>query len=135
MKFRQDFVTNSSSASYIICFARIEDKDKAKYIINQHNITPLNADDVRYEMRWGELGADWAGACIYGVKKILDEHPNDKYIIIEDYNDAIEYWDEETDDYLIDYDYSFRMNDVIDDITVENGFADIDIAEGEGRNG
>ena len=130
MKFRQDFVTNSSSASYIICFARVADMNKAKPIIEEYDINLLDIDDVKHEMRWGELGADWAGACLYGTDKILEAHPDDKYIIIEDYNDA--YYD---DDGYLEYDYSFAMNAAIDEITKNNGFADIDVAEGEGRNG
>ena len=135
MKIRTDFVTNSSSSSYIICFARIADEEKAKAIINKHDINILSVEDVRHEMRWGELGADWAGACIWGADRILKEHPNDKYIILEDWNDAYEGWDEEADDYYIDYDYNFEVDDAIADITEENGFADIEVAEGEGRNG
>lgn len=135
MKIRTDYVTNSSSSSYIICFARIADEEKAKNIINKHDIDILSVEDVRHEMRWGELGADWAGACIWDADKILKEHPNDKYIILEDCNDADEYWDEEIDDYCIDYCYVFEVDDAIADITEENGFADIEVAEGEGRNG
>lgn len=135
MKIRTDFVTNSSSSSYIICFARIANEEKAKEIINKHNIAILSEKDVRHEMRWGELGADWAGACIWNADSILKEHPNDKYIILEDWNDADEGWDEETDTYCIDYSYNFEVDDAIEDITEENGFADIEIAEGEGRNG
>ena len=130
MKFRQDYVTNSSSASYIICFARIADMNKAKPIIDEYNINVLNYADVKWEMRWGELGADWAGACIWGADKILEAHPDDQYIIIEDSLDADERdWDD------IEYYYDFPANEAIDKITAENGFTDIDIAEGEGRNG
>jgi uncharacterized phage-like protein YoqJ len=135
MKIRNDFVTNSSSSSYIICFARIADEEKANAIINKHDIDVLSEEDVRYEMRWGELGADWAGACIWGADSVLKAHPDDKYIILEECNDAVEYWDEESDSYDIIYDYDFSINDAIDDITKENGFSDIEIAEGEGRNG
>ena len=90
----------------------------------------FDIDDVKHEMRWGELGADWAGACLYGTDKILEAHPDDKYIIIEDYNEA--YYD---DDGYPEYDYSFAMNAAIDEITKDNGFADVDVAEGEGRDG
>ena len=130
MKFREDFVTNSSSASYIICFARVADMDKAKPIIDKYELDLLDVDDVKHEMRWGELGAEWAGAELYGTDEILEAHPDDKYIIIEDCNDA--YYDD--DDEPV-YDYDFDANEAIDNITVENGFADIDVAEGEGRNG
>lgn len=135
MKIRTDFVTNSSSSSYIICFARIADEEKAKVIINKHDIAVLSVEDVRHEMHCGELGADWAGACIWDADRILKEHPDDKYIILEDWNDAYEGWDEEADDYYIDYDYNFEVDNAIADITEENGFADIEVAEGEGRNG
>lgn len=132
MKFRQDFVTNSSSASYIICFARIADEVKAKVVLEKFNLETLCSNEVRKEKRWtGYLGAEWANAELYGTDEILEEHPNDKYIIIEDYINAD--WDEDSYDYI--YDYNFSANKIIDCITEENGFADIDIAEGEGYNG
>jgi hypothetical protein len=132
MKIRTDFVTNSSSSSYIICFARIADEEKAKKIIEKHNLIVFDIDGVNHKRRWsGCLGADWCGAIIYGVDDVFSEHPDDKYIIIEDSNDA--YWDNEADDYI--YDYDFDMNGAIDEITEANGFADIQCAEGEGRDG
>lgn len=130
MKIRADFVTNSSSSSYIICFARIADEEKAKKIIEKHDLRVFDVNDVKHEMRWGELGADWAGATLWGTDKILEAHPDDKYIIIEDSNGAD--YDEDCEPI---YYYNFAMNDAIDEITEENGFADIDCVEGEGRDG
>ena len=136
MKVRTDYVTNSSSSSYIICFARIANEEKAKAIVEKYNLDVFDVEGVNEEKNWcGELGADYCGAIIWNVDAILKAHPDDKYIIIEDSNDATEYWDEETDDYYLGYDYDFRMNDAIEEITEANGFANIEIAEGEGRNG
>lgn len=131
MKIRNDFVTNSSSSSFIICFARIENEEKAKKIIDKYNLRMLDVEGVNEEKNWyGGLGADWCEAIIYGVDDILSKHPNSKYIIITDSNEA--YYD---DDGEAEYDYNFSMNAAIGEITEENGFSDIDVAKGEGRDG
>ena len=132
-KIRMSFVTNSSSSSFIICFARIADKEKAQKIIDKYDLNVFDRNGVNGEKNWcGELGADYAGAIIWNVDDILEAHPDDEFIIIEDSNEA--YYDD--DDYgEFIYNYNFAMNDAIDEITEENGFADIEIAEGEGRDG
>lgn len=131
MKIRTDFVTNSSSSSFIICFARIADAEKAQKVIDKYNLSVLDVDGVNGEKNWyGELGADWCGTIIYGVDDVLKKHPDSKYIVIEDSNDA-----DYDDDYEPIYNYDFAMNDAIAAITEENGFANIEISEGEGRDG
>lgn len=131
MKIRNDFVTNSSSSSFIICFARIEDEEKAKKIIDKYNLHVLDVEGVNEKKNWGgELGADWCGAIIYGVDNILSKYPDSKYIVITDSNEA--YYDDYGEP---EYDYDFDMDAVIGEITEENGFTDIDVAEGKGRDG
>ena len=131
MKFRNDFVTNSSSSSYIICFARIEDEEKAKHIIDKYNLKLNTAEDIKDEMWYGELGSDWAGAFCCDAPNVINKYPDDKFILIEDWIDAD--WDDESDEYIFYYD--FDCNDTIKEIIEENGFTNIEVAEGEGRNG
>lgn len=91
MKIRKGFVTNSSSSSFIICFARVANKEKAQKIIDQFNLDVLDVAGVNGEKMWdGELGANWCGAVIYGVDNILEEHPDGEYIVIMDSNEAYE---------------------------------------------
>lgn len=131
MKIRCGFVTNSSSSSYIICFARIKDEEKAQKIIDKYDLDTFDAKGVKDEMRYGELGADWAGAIIWGTDEILEAHPDDKYVIIEDWLDAD--YDEDSCEPI--YDYDFEANAAIEEITEANGFVNIEVSEGEGRNG
>ena len=117
---------------FIICFARIADKEKAYKVIEEHNLNVFTKQGVEDEMSWrGYLGADWAGATLWNTEDVLKAHPDDKFIIIEDGIDAD--WDPDTYEDIFYYD--FDMNDAIEAITEENGFADIECAEGEGRNG
>ena len=132
MKIRIDYVTNSSSSSYIICFARIANEEKASKIIEKYDLEVLDVDGVNDEKNWlGELGASWCDATIYGVNDILERYPDGKFIVIQDRNDA--YYDEDTDEPI--YDDEFEMDEAISEITEENGFANIDSAYGEGRDG
>lgn len=133
MKIREDFVTNSSSSSYIICFARIADKDKATDIIEKYKnyMRVISADEVdKMKDSYGEIGADWCGATV-DVSNIKEQYPNDLFVLIEDSNDAIEDWETEE----IIYDEDFDCDVAIAEIKEDNGFDNISSAYGEGRNG
>ena len=131
MKIRTDFVTNSSSSSYIICFARIADEEKAKETLNAYNLEALSVEEVNAMKNcFGDLGADYCGAIIWDVDNVLETYPNSKFIVIEDSNNAL--YDDDGD---IIYNYCFASDKAISAIIEENGFANIEIASGEGRDG
>ena len=133
MKFRTSFVTNSSSSSYIICFARISDRDKAQKILDKEGLDVFNVEDIRQEMYYGELGADWAGATIWDADEILKNYSDGEFILIEGGFEIYEPWDGEPN-YDVDY-CDFYEAKTINQITKENGFDNIEIAYGAGRNG
>lgn len=138
MKFRNDFVTNSSSSSYICCFARISDQDKAEHVLDKHGgrIKVYTADEVldrlnkRMWSKW--LECDWAGVDVTPTEGYIKEHLSDRFVVAEDLQEIYEDEDGYPD---YDVDYSYFNTEAIDDITEENGFAEIECQYGAGRDG
>lgn len=139
MKIRRDFVTNSSSSSYIVCFARVHDKEKAEPFINAHScIETWTAEEILPELgRWyGWLNCDWAG--VYDIdptKEYIEEHNEDTFVVISHYEDLWEDENGECDYYVEPEDFASYILNAIDDVTTVNGFTDIRIGYGAGRNG
>ena len=140
-KIRVGFVTNSSSSSFIICFARIEDKGKAQKIIDRYkedvDLKVYSGKECLDEMqhsRWSNwLEWDWAGIDATPSEDYINEHIDDNFIVIKDYADIEDPewgyydWDESDHDSI--------AIEAIDAITEKNGFVDMDCQYGAGRNG
>lgn len=96
MKFRKDFVTNSSSSSFICCFARIADPEKAQAVLDKHGdrIEVYTAEEVLANIknrRWGAwLEADWAGVDVTPTEDYIRDHAESKFVVAEDRQDIDE---------------------------------------------
>ena len=141
-KIRAGFVTNSSSSSFIVCFARIADKEKAQKIIDEYkknvDLEIYSGSECLKEMenrRWSKwLEWDWAGIDATPSTDYINEYIDDDFIVITDYSDIEDpEWEGE-----YDWDENYhdpKVLDAISEIIEENGFADIDCQYGAGRDG
>lgn len=130
MKIRTSFVTNSSSSSFICVLAKVEDKEKAQVIIDKYNLDVYSGKDIK-EGNSDVRDVDWAG--VWFNHKKLDDAAT--YVYYEDCTDIQE-------DEWGDTDYDFNEDnhsadelEAIDAVTKENGFTDVDVQCGAGRDG
>lgn len=138
MKIRTSFVTNSSSSSFICCFARIADEEKAKKILEQYKYqidvyTAEEALEAIDHSSWGGwLDCDWAGVYMTPSKEYIKEHMNDRFVVSEKRKDL--FYDGNGE---VDYDVSYEecTTSAIEAITEKNGFADIECSYGAGYDG
>jgi len=144
MKIRSGFVSNSSSSSFICCYATIVDEEKAlKYIKEKgedmSNVLTTEEVIARKNHEWNAFGSDWAG--VWCEPKI-EEDKNFKYLIFESLggagNDDYDFDPDGCGNYNYDVDYedfTEREKNFIDGVGESNGFNNVQVGYGAGRNG
>lgn len=141
MKVTKGFISNSSSSSFICCYALITDIEKAKaYIEGNYDSEILSHDKViKRSKSWCSFGADWAG--VY-CEPSLTGDSNDSYLIYESFGGAgdsdSDFYEDGWADYDVDFsDFEEEEQIFINGVTEDNGFSskNIQIGYGAGRHG
>ena len=138
MKTRLDFVTNSSSSSFIAVFARISDKSKAQPIIEKYDYEVYTGEELLIAMGnriWSKLFEwDWAGVDLTPSEEYVQKNITSEFIFFSD-NEDIDESDGEPNYDIDTDDFSEETMKAIDAVNKENGFTDIKSGFGAGRDG
>ena len=134
MKIRSDFVTNSSSSSFISVFAKIKDKEKAGEIIKKQGLEKCIFSNAKLQkMKENDFGKCLSnnGLDLAQVKE--DSEWYDLFLLWEDYED-IGYWEDDYSKFDIS-DFSMTSQTIFNSISEENGFEVISSGFWAGYNG
>jgi len=135
MKVRNGFVSNSSSSSFILAYSLITDEEKARAAIGTVDVeiyTETELEDAIKNARWcTPLECDWAD--VYQKMKKTG-NPEQLHAVFSDCDDIYEDGDSEPN-YDVDFDDFSSAKWIDETFTTENGFKDVSIQYGAGRNG
>lgn len=140
MKIRNGFVSNSSSSSFICCYATIVDEAKATEYLEKSKMDYeilTTEEALKKKSGWNDYGCDWAGCW---VDPKIHEDKDYKYLVFESCGGAGDGDHDFDPNCTGDYNYSVYFDDFweaefISGIDESTGFADVETDCGAGRNG